>query len=157
MDYNRRIVLGFLRHIAETRDKQHAGKASARFLGDSKTTYMGMVGEWDFSMRTNLPIDLSLRYDGDHGIDFVSEAGTIDVKTYLKPYNLLCEVDKKAADILVLAKFSEDGCLFLGWEWSSNMYSKPIRRFHDKGPLNHFKAADELNKMHSLYRAIGIQ
>ena len=89
-----------------------------RSNADVHTT--GALGEAAFSARYGYPVDTSDRPGGDHGIDFWTALGSVDVKTNhrLFPTNYLLITPGKpiAAHLYVLAaKISETEARLLGW------------------------------------------
>jgi hypothetical protein len=147
---NRVILVGFLREIARVRMELHKDHSSSRPLS-ADYEYIGLLGEWEFSQKYGLPIDLTLRSGGDGRKDFTTGIGTIDVKTANKAFNLLRETNKPHADILVLAQYLEedDNVAFLGWEYDKNMVLCPHQDF-GYGIDNYYKSWQELRTMSSL-------
>jgi len=141
--------------IAATRTEAHRHSTSTRPLSEGYDL-VGAAGELAFAKEFGIEVDTMSRPEGDHGIDFQTPAGTIDVKTYRKPNHLLREVDKPHADILVLAGF-DDGtgkAKLIGWEWDRELVKCPSRDF-GYGIANHYKLADELrliSELHELMR-----
>lgn len=148
-----------VRRIAEQRAALHADHASSRPLSKDYE-YIGLLGEFVFGREFGLEVDVSLRPKGDDRVDFYTdirspfcEKGTIDVKTARKAYNLLREKDKRHAEILVLARYSdaEDWIALLGWEYERIIMTKcPVPRDFGKGIENHYVSAAALKPMSEL-------
>jgi len=143
--------------VAESRTRVHLGHRSTRPLSDAYDL-VGAAGEVAFAEEFGLEVDAEERPAGDHGIDFQTPAGTIDVKTYRKPHHLLREVDKPHADILVLAGFDDatGEAELIGWEWDTEMVKCPRKDF-GYGILNHYKLADELKPISELHELIACE
>ena len=141
-----------MRELARLREQAHEGQDSSRPLGKDYEL-IGCVGEWGFEDITGIPMDRSILPAGDGRVDFETGIGPVDVKCAAKAYNLLREVDTPHADILVLAQFYKEplGVTLLGWEWDYKMVLQATRRFHDEGPMNHWKPARTLQPMTDLY------
>lgn len=141
-----------LQQIALWREQLHAQHKSSRPLSEGYE-YIGLAGEAAFAELFGLPVDLTARPSGDNGVDFSTSAGTVDVKTYRKPYNLLLEVGKRHADILVLAGYDGEKARLIGWEYSRVLLACPVRDF-GYGIRNHYKAAHSLRKLAELREII---
>lgn len=151
---------------AEARHNLHKGQASSRPLHQSRTKrafdyeLVGLTGEWCFSIEFDLPMDWKRRIAGDGRVDFYCGQHSIDVKTGRgNAFNLLRETNKKHASILVLAEcdFEKREVVLFGWEFNEEMLKCPIRRFHSKGPLNHFKHNTNLNSIDQLRQYLGFE
>lgn len=144
-----------VRALADARAEQHEGKISCRPLSKDYEL-IGLVGEEAFALEFGMGTDHHrLTPHGDGRIDFHSPAGTIDVKTAEKAYNLLMERGKPHADILVLAKFNrgDTTATLLGWEYSSEMEKMPYKDF-GYGIINHYKHNTQLRPIEELYSMI---
>lgn len=146
-----------VRATAQARTELHALSSSTRPLSPDYDL-VGVAGEMAFAGEFELAIDDSVRPAGDHGIDFQTPAGTIDVKTYRKPHHLLREVGKPHADILVLAGFNDatGEAELIGWEWDRELVKCPSREF-GYGIANHYKPADELRPISELHGLIACE
>lgn len=145
MEYSR----AYLKRLAKARAR---GKESWGRNWNEKAFYIGLTGEAEFARTFNCEIDTEIN-DGDGGIDFTHPEYTIDVKTYEKAYNLFLETDRKCrANILVLARYDPDSetAQLLGWEFATNMLKCPLKQFHPKGPVNHYKPAKRLRQITEL-------
>lgn len=136
-----------LRKIAAARMDLHKNHKTTRRLSRDYE-YIGLLGEWIFATEFNYEIDLSIKPGGDSAIDFITPLGAIDIKTYRKALNLLREIDKKHAHILVLGQYleSKDDVLLVGWEFDSIMISCPKKDF-GYGIINHYKHKEKLRPM----------
>jgi len=141
-----------IRSIAEERTRTHISHTSTRPLSPDYD-YVGVAGEVAFAEEFGLEVDTTSRPSGDGGIDFMTPVGTIDVKTYRKPYHLLREVRKPHADILVLAGFDDTSgeVHLIGWEYDSEMVQCPMKDF-GYGIVSHYKAAGELRSISELHQ-----
>ncbi len=104
-----------------------------------------------------MPLNLKRRPGGDGGIDFVIPlAFTVDVKCFRKAFNLIQEVGKVAADIYVLAEFSDARCRadLVGWEYGSILAKAPVKAFSDANIQTHYIARAALRPMRDLGRRI---
>ena len=130
--------------FAKYRENLHKSHASSRPLSKNYEL-IGLLGEFEFARVFNMPVDLTMRSDGDKGVDFVTPYGTIDVKTANKAYNLIVEVGKVNADIYVLAQFNQDDLTvkLLGWEYGYRIENCPSKDF-GYGVINHYMSAQEL-------------
>lgn len=152
-----------LRPIAIRRMRLHVDDASTRRLIDDYEM-IGLVVEVAFGKLFDLPVNMELLPRGDGGDDFGTLAGTIDVKGASKQYwigpttkawVLAREVEKDAADILVLGKYLGGGHVeFMGWERDEEMVKCPTAQFHPDGPVNYYKLAEELRPMEELAEII---
>ena len=131
---------------------------------DADSIAIGIAGVIVFAEKFGLTFDEDVRPFGDGGKDFTVKVNgedlTIDVKTYMKPCNLLIkEADlHQCADVLVLAKytdFGEDcGVEFLGWETRDVMRVMPRREFSSLGILNCYRHSSLLRPMWKLEKII---
>lgn len=139
-----------LRVYAQKRKALHCND-----LQSLKTTvdqeYIALVGEDVFGLTYGYKLDLSPRLYGDGGVDFYTSLGTVDVKTYLKPYHMVLEVGKEnqCADILVLAKYNllNDTAVLIGWDYGSVIKTYPKGILPKQKILNYIEPA---NKLHSM-------
>ena len=133
--------------------------------GNDELSYtIGIAGELCFAQKYGLEVDTAVRPFGDGGKDFTvrlnGEDLTIDVKTYLKPCNLLVKQEDlhQCADVLVLAKYTDfgDDCAvdFLGWETRDVMRVMPRREFSSLGILNCYRHSSLLRPMWKLEKII---
>ena len=76
------------RKIANQRTTLHKGCPSQRILSKNHDL-VGIAGEEEFGRQFDLELDKTERLHGDAGIDFILPVGTVDVKTFRKPFNLL--------------------------------------------------------------------
>lgn len=141
-----------LKDEAQARHDLHKDQASHRPLSKGYE-YVGLRGEDEFAERLGTSLDWTRRPGGDKGVDFVIADITIDVKTARKAYNLIVEKGKVWADIYVLAGYSDedDSVFFWGWELGHNMLRRPLKRFHEDGPLNHYLPRTGLKSMGDLW------
>ena len=141
-----------VRDIADKRTKIHTSHSSTRPLSKDYD-YIGVAGEVAFAKEFGLKVDVAVKPGGDKGIDFILPIGTVDVKCYRKPYNLLREVGKIHADILVLAGFdnaSKEAYLIV-WEYDNEMINCLTKDF-GYGIVNHYKAAGKLKTIPELHK-----
>ncbi len=140
-----------LMEIARDRRRLHNGRWSqCNHVSGVMGEYIGLMGELAFAKEFNSQVDITELIGGDGGKDF--DLGyTIDVKTFIKPYNLIVEIGKVKADIYVLGKFYEelDRVNLLGWEWGIIIKRCPIKDF-GYGIINHYRSITELKPMSSL-------
>lgn len=137
--------------VVDLRSRTHARHASRRALGPDYDL-VGVAGEMAFARQFELAIDQGVHPAGDRGVDFVTPAGTVDVKTYRRPLNLLREAGKQHADILVLARFDDKTgeAELVGWEYDSEMRACPVKDF-GFGVKNHYRAAEQLRPIAELH------
>jgi hypothetical protein len=141
--------IDYLKYLALQRHNLHSNQKSSRPLSKDYEL-IGLAGEVAFAIEYGFSPDLALRIEGDNRQDFEIDSVTLDVKTALKPYNLLREKDKKHADVLILAGFKEPNeVIFYGWEFDTEMVKQPYRDF-GYGVINHFKSAQKLKPMEDL-------
>jgi len=141
--------------------------AENRFYDDSaKTNIIGMYGEVGFARLFDLPVDESLRPDGDNGVDFTMylDFGTgiretvVDVKTAKYPKYLLVrehEIDYPI-DVFVLCKYARfDRRLeYLGWTFEETMRQQPIKDYGGYGIMSYGMLASELYDMSKFEEAV---
>lgn len=149
--------------LGKLRQKVHtdAKNSTQRFFDDkNEEDILGISGEWSFEHITGLPMDRSLKPDGDDHVDFTfkwnGHSVTVDVKVARKPYNLLIkewEIEK-AAKITVLAHFDNFKVRFLGWEFKDVMEQMPVKVLHWGGIRNYCRKAENLRPMEKLYQMI---
>lgn len=139
-----------VKQLSNMRHTSHISQLSSRPLS-TNYEFVGLAGEIAFSLMYGYPIDLRIISSGDKGIDFYTTAGTVDVKTARKPYNLIVEENKVLADIYVLAKYYDEteSAVLIGWEWGENIKKWDIKDF-GYGIKNHYMEARFLNKMSML-------
>jgi hypothetical protein len=144
-------------------DRQSAHpNGTPRYYTDKNTEdIIGAAGEISLGHRYSFKIDDAIKPQGDGHVDFrviINYKGktrevTIDVKTARKPYNLLVKEWElpHCADILVLAKYNDDGTVdFLGWAGKKDMAKCPVKVFSSLGIRNYYKPCSELRKMSEL-------
>jgi hypothetical protein len=155
LGYDRETVINRLRAIAKERMSLHKNHSTSRPLSQDYE-FIGLLGEFEFMLFSGFPMDLSVKPSGDKGIDFITPAGSIDVKTARLAYNLIREENKKHADIIVLGSYTEgnQSVNLLGWEYDSIMILCPKRDF-GYGIINHYKPAKKLRSMKELREKIG--
>lgn len=144
------VDLILLRKFAELRVRLHANHASSRPLSEDYE-YIGMVGEAAFAKEFRMPMDLTVRQQGDKGIDFQTRIGSVDVKTARKATYLAIEVGRVIADIYVLARYDETlrRANLIGWEWGRVMKECATKDF-GYGIQNHVKPAGSLRTIFDL-------
>lgn len=76
---------------------------------------IGVLGEIRMEQEIGIPMDDQYHEGGDPGWDFDTPIGTIDVKTFRKPYNLPVEIGKIKARYYVLAGVSDTTINLIGW------------------------------------------
>ena len=156
--YGKDVHIGHLKVIALERNKRLEPLSTSRKLSEDYQL-IGLCGERRFSEITGMPMSVHIKkMTGDGGVDFPTSVGTIDVKTYAKPYNMLREVGKapeKCADILVLGRylgpFTYPWAEMIAWEWDTVMVKQPTKMFM---LLNHKKPAKDCQRMEALYRML---
>lgn len=118
-----------------------------------------MAGELAFGKRYGLNVDKTIRPNGDGHVDFrvVMNNGntfTIDIKTAIKPYNLLIKEREinKCATVLVLAQYdpANEEVSFLGWRTKGFMKTMPKKVFSFLNIVSHFCPRDQLRNMEEL-------
>lgn len=141
-----------LREIAKKRRDLHTnvGNASERFFDDQyEEDMIGIAGEDAFAERYHFEIDMKPRPKGDKGIDFVTALGTVDVKTYRRPKNMLVKVSERwrgTAKILVLARYNKDDTIdLLGWCYAHEVERGPSN--FGRGIMNYSKPYGEMKPM----------
>jgi hypothetical protein len=117
----------------------------------ARKEYVGFRGEHAFSLKYELPWEPLESQFGDDGIDFVTPAGTIDVKTSSKNDELrvYCRTGVNAR-IYVRAyhKWWDDSIQFRGWALGSTVRAAEIRDPH--GDPYYRIAMGELERMDDL-------
>jgi hypothetical protein len=141
--------------IGRKREKGKTGYKSHRPLSEGYEI-LGTMGELAFSMFSGLPVDKSVKANGDGGVDFTLPL-TIDVKTARKANNLLVEKGKNMADIYVLAQANPDisnEVTLLGWTWGYLVRNAQIDNgdFFGNGVTNFYVPSAELLAMEELNR-----
>lgn len=141
-----------LESLGRERHAIHKEHTTPRFFDDpNEEDIIGVYGENCFAQDFHLPMDKTLKINGDAGVDFVTSSGTINVKTARKPIFLFVKENEPKADIYVLARFSDDKAVsLLGWEFGKEMITCPKKDF-GYGITNFYKAATELRNMDSLH------
>lgn len=149
-----RYTVDQLRRIAAQRELLHRTHASSRPLSPDYE-FIGVCGEAAFAEMTGLDLDELARPDGDHGADFRTPLGTIDVKTARKPYNLLREAGKPAADILVLAEYNPttETARCVGWMYDWEVVQSTPKDF-GYGILNYYRPRTSLRPIAELCQLI---
>lgn len=139
-----------LMQIAERRMRLHRDHKTNRPLSEMYE-FIGLVGEYEFAFQFFFQMDTVLRPGGDGHVDFNTPVGTIDVKTARKAYNLIVEVGKPIADIVVLASFDDTTkrAILLGWEYGRKILQCPVRDF-GYGVMNHYLPAMQLRSIAEL-------
>ena len=136
--------------LGKQRQKAHP-KGTPRFFDDPNTEDIrGSIGELLFSSVYGFPVDTTIRPDGDGGIDFTTPIGIIDVKTALKPFNLLVKKGEinNPVEIYILARDHGDGTAsFVGWEYADVMKRCPAKDVGGKGIISHYKSAKVIRPM----------
>jgi hypothetical protein len=150
-----------LQRLATQRHHIHKNHDSSRPLSQYYEL-IGLVGEWMFARRYDLDMDLEPRPGGDGRVDFEVNGFTIDVKSAEKAYNLLREVDKPHAEILVLVSVNlkERIGKMIGWEFDEEMLNLiyPPKIFHPGGGiLNHYVHRTRLKHMSLLEDLLGLK
>lgn len=151
-----RVTTETLRLIADARTRIHCKDASHRPLA-AEHDLIGLLGQREFSIASGLPMDISVRRQGDGRVNFTTKAGTtINVSTYRNPVHLLREADKPGADIHVLAGISEslETVCLIGWELDKVMLLTPKKTLPGYEILNHIMPAHALHSMSELYKII---
>ncbi len=136
--------------LGQQRQNAHPS-GTPRFFDDPNTEDIrGSLGELLFSSVYGFPVDATIRPSGDGGIDFITPIGIIDVKTALKPYNLLVKKNEiyNPVDIYILARdHGNGGASFVGWEYASVMKNCPLKDVGGFGIVSYYKPAGELHPM----------
>ena len=141
--------------FAKERHDLHVDHATSRPLSDGYEK-VGLAGELAFSQFTGMAPDLSVKPEGDGGVDTtIFLAFTVDVKTARKAYNLIHEIDKPFADIFVLAEYDDDSekAMLVGWEYGSILRKAPSKDF-GYGIENHFIHRSRLRPMNLLRKRL---
>lgn len=125
------MVSDFLQLEADRRKAFHINSAGRRPLSDGYEL-VGLAGEVEFATTFDQPLNLIRRHGGDGGIDFVIPlAFTVDVKCLRDASNLLVEEGTAAADIYVLAEYSDATrrATLIGWEYGSIVAKVPAKAY----------------------------
>lgn len=144
-----------LRAIAEYRSTSHNGHSSQRKLSPDYE-FVGIAGEYEFATEMAIAYKFVDLPGGDKGIDFVTPIGTVDIKTFRRPWNLLVPVENNhPADIYVLAGYQdhEHQVALIGWTYWAILREQPARDF-GAGINTHFLEAGQLFPMVQLKREI---
>jgi hypothetical protein len=144
--------IDLLRTVAGRMDAGHAGNAGNGVWG-RQTRLVGLVAEAEFSRTFHVPMDFTVRPNGDIGWDFVLPlAYRVDVTASRNPIHLLGEIGKLEADIYVLAGYVEETgwAKLLGWEWRKKLSQARVMPVKPKNILHHAIPAEELRGMDEL-------
>jgi hypothetical protein len=131
-------AIAFLAKLAEEREAFHKKNPEYKIKPMTDDYWFdGLVGEYDFSLLTGLPMDLTMRVFGDGGIDFRVGEITIDVKAPKKPVWILCNENKKHhALIIVQGHYIAEPAphaLMLSWDYWDEVLKWPIKELeYDK-------------------------
>jgi hypothetical protein len=126
----------------------HEGQPSQRAYSPNHDA-VGLRGERKFADVYGYDVNLDHHPHGDKGYDFLTPAGSVDIKAARKPWNLLVEAGKPPhAHIYVLAWYKDEGNIaeLLGWEYESEMLKCPKKTF-GYDILSHYKPQGELHRM----------
>lgn len=141
-----------LKAEADARHALHLGHTTSRPLSKDYEL-VGLAGEKEFAIQFNQPMDWGRKPKGDGGVDFVIPIRfTVDVKTARAAYNLIVERGKVAADIYVLAEYTDGpptNAHLWGWAFKGEVLSAPVRDF-GYGITNHYIPRDSLRPMGEL-------
>ena len=127
-----------IRKLAQFRDKIHESHNDAHWNINKDSHFFGLIGEAQFSIEFNTSVDTERRDGGDGGIDFTFPSCTVDVKTVTKP-SFDCWLHQNTFC-----------CQFIESVWYHDMLKAPIKRYHEKGPLSHYKHQNSLRPMFQL-------
>jgi hypothetical protein len=145
-------IAPFLRAKAIERDKQKLGYESGRFWTDDSTSFVGFCGEACVFFETGLPMDLSLRYDGDKGVDGKLNGVTYDVKVHNTTRSIPALLENKhsvlkpKADIFILCLRLNNQVKVIGWATKEQLFSTPLVTYGKNGEKHRLTQAD-LEKM----------
>jgi len=106
---------------------------------------IGVLGEIFMEQTIGIPMDDQYHEGGDPGWDFDTPIGTLDVKTFQKPFHLAVEVGKIKARYYVLAGLSASGISLWGWATHTQIL------YADVGFLPGHSIKNHLIKRHSLW------
>lgn len=145
------MSMGEFDEIANERAARHTGKPTRRPFSREVTDIVGIAGEAEFGRVFGFPVDTS-RKNGDGGVDFYTPAGTVDVKTYIRPYRLLVEQKKARADIYVLAGYDAETkrARLMGWCWKAELLRSEVADFGKRGIMSYGPKASSLLPMSAL-------
>lgn len=121
----------YLKWLATQRDKQKSEFQSSQYWNRS-AHFIGLVGEFTFSLESGLPLDGSLRIDGDGGVDFL---GGIQVKasTNAQDPTLKEMTDPKggwsAYYVLVKVDLDRRWTRYLGWCLGSTLKNGNLENY----------------------------
>lgn len=153
--------IDLLRYYARVRNMTHKARNARTHrsvcerweVNESESDVIGIAGEIEFGRQFDLEVDFSARPGGDNGIDFTTPLGTIDVKTFKRPFNLPVPVNttkSKVADILVLAGCDDDySVTLIGWTFSGGYEQWPVIDFGFNCP-NYCRSANLLRPIAEL-------
>jgi hypothetical protein len=71
----------YLRGLADKRDNQKRRYRSTKNWSNYSTHFLGLCGEYTFSLLTGVEFDAELKVKGDPGYDFIIAEKTVSVKT----------------------------------------------------------------------------
>lgn len=138
---------------ANARHVVHKRQSSSRPLSEDYEL-VGLAGEVQFELDFGVPRNAAILPGGDGRVDFTYNGHTFDPKVARKAFNLLREINKPHADILILGQYHDYGdeisVTWVGWDYDSEMLKCPVRPFMRGGPMNHFKPASELRSIEEL-------
>jgi hypothetical protein len=122
---------GYLQWLASQRDRQKSEFSSSRYWNRS-AHFIGLVGEFVFSLESGLPLDADLKINGDGGIDF---PGGIQVKTStnLQDPTLKEMLEPKggwsAYYALVKIDVERKWARYMGWCLGATLRNGPIENY----------------------------
>ena len=131
------------------RTQNHLGQSTYKPLSENHE-YIGLLGEVAFSIAYALPLTWENLNGGGDECDFQIGNISIDVKTYRRPYSVLCKQHKKHANRIVLAKYiSDEAIKLIGWDYYDIIKQSQPRDF-GRGIINHHREAEKLRDMKEL-------
>lgn len=147
--------------IAFERQKKYTKGGGHTFGAHDNVERTGMLGEFEFSEITGLPVDKRTLKNGDNGIDFWAGPHSIDMKTAEFPKYLIHKryhvLRGNYAEIFVLGRWTRDDQVEpLKWCYSSGIEGWPTRSFDPKGidVVSHYKPRDEMEPLETLWALI---
>ncbi len=138
-------------HLGQQRHELHKDHPTHRPLSKGYDG-VGIAGEIALSKFSGMAVDLSLRPGGDDGIDnHIYLRHSVNVHAARIPKNLIHEVGKKMAEIMILGDYDEATGVseLLGWEWGRVLVRAPSRDF-EHGVINHYIERGKLRDMKEL-------
>jgi hypothetical protein len=144
-----------LQEIAASRSRLHANHDSQRKLSPDYEI-VGLAGELEFAKSMHIPFVDAYLPGGDRGIDFNTPIGTVDIKTFRRPWSLLVPIgNNHPADIYILAGYQDEGhqATLIGWTYWNIVQQQPVKDF-GRGIINHSLAARRLYPMVQFKREI---